>query len=251
MSTGLNRWKNLLLSLAACSTFYSAPAAEKSAIGDWSGLLQIGDIKLRILFKVRKTPEAYLTGTMDSLDQGAKDIPLNVVNFKEDKLHLEVKLIQGVFDGTLDASGNKITGTWTQGPQSLPLNLTRGEPPSANDSLSPADVAASKHAAEKLGGAWKATLKAGADQFRLALNIKTNRDGTAGGILDSLDQELTGIPMSGITYKDGKVHFDVRGMGAFYDGSSFNNSTSVTGQWHQAGQTLPLSFTKTFSGTNK
>jgi hypothetical protein len=117
--------------------------------------------------------------------------------------------------------------------------------PSATESLSVADAAASKQAADKLGGAWNATLKTGADQFRLALDIKTNRDGTATATLDSLDQGLTGIPLNTITYKDGKIHFEARGMGAYYDGISFNNSTSVTGQWHQAGQTLPLSFTKT------
>src|SRR5262249_54865291 len=149
------------------------------------------------------------------------------------------------YEGTLDASGNKINGTWTQGTESSSLNLIRGIVPPDAESLSPADAAASKVAAEKLAGAWNAVLKAGADQFRLALTIKSNRDGTAGGMLDSLDQGLREIPLNRITYKDGKVHFEAHGMGAYYDGSSFNNSTSVTGQWHQAGQTLPLSFTKT------
>src|SRR5712671_57611 len=117
----------------------SAAAAEKSPIGDWAGTLKIGGVELRLLFKIRKTPESSLGGTLDSLDQGAKDIPVNTVTFKDDKLHLEVKLIEGVFEGSLDSTGNKIAGTWTQGAQSLPLNLTRGIVPSAGDSLSPAD----------------------------------------------------------------------------------------------------------------
>src|SRR6476646_1826099 len=116
------------------------------------------------------------------------------------------------------------------------MGAGRGIVPPEAESLAPAEAAASKVAAEKLSGAWSAVLKAGAEQFRLALTIKTNRDGTAGGTLDSLDQGLTEIPLSRITYKDGKVHFEARGMGAFYDGSSFNKSTSVTGQWYKAGQ---------------
>jgi hypothetical protein len=222
----------------------SASAAEKSPAGDWSGTLQTGGVKLRLLFKIRKTPETSLNATLDSLDQGAKDLPVENITFKDDKLHLEVKLIKGLYEGTLDTTGNKISGTWIQGAESSPLNLIRGIVPPDAEPLSAADAAASKVAAEKLAGAWSAVLKAGADQFRLALTIKTNRDGTAGGALDSLDQGLSEIPLSRITYKDGKIHFDARGMGAYYDGTSFNNSTSVTGQWHQAGQTLPLSFVK-------
>jgi hypothetical protein len=245
MSTGYKRRlyhsMSVALGLFLC---ISAAAAEKSPVGDWSGTLEISGVKLRLLFKIRKTAEDYLAGTLDSLDQGARDIPVGNISFKEDKLHLEVKLISGLYEGTIDASGNKIDGTWSQGKQSSPLTLTRGIAPPVAESLSPADAAASKIAAEKLAGAWNAVLKAGADQFRLALTIQTNHDGTAAGTLDSLDQGLSQIPLSTVTYKDGKVHFEARGMGASYDGASFNNSTSITGQWHQAGQTLPLSFTK-------
>ena len=233
-----------VLLLLVCNSV-AAAADAKNPVGDWSGTLQIEQVKLRLLFKIRKTPEGSLIGTMDSLDQGAKDILVDDVSFKDNRLRMEVKLIQGIFEGTLDESGNKAPGTWKQGEQSLPLTLARGTVRAATEPLSPADLAASKVAAEKLAGGWNATLKSGADQFRLVLNVKTNTDGTAGGTLDSLDQELHGIPLSVITYKDGKVHFEARGLGASYDGISFNNSTSVTGQWHQASQTLPLSFTKT------
>src|SRR5438874_6581172 len=102
-----------LLALAQLLLCLSAAAAEKSPVGDWAGTLKIGGVELRLLFKIRKTPESSLSGTMDSLDQGAKDIPVNTVTFKDDKLHLEVKLIEGVFEGSLDSTGNQIAGTWT------------------------------------------------------------------------------------------------------------------------------------------
>jgi hypothetical protein len=227
--------------LALC---FAASAAEKSPVGDWSGTLETSGVKLRLLFKIHKTPENYLAGSLDSLDQGARDIPVENITFKEDKLHLEVKLIRGVYEGTIDTSGNKISGTWFQGKESSPLNLARGIASAPAESLSPADLAANKVAAEKLSGAWSGVLKAGTDQFRLALTVQTNRDGTAAGTLDSLDQGLTQIPLNALTYKVGKVHFEARGMGAYYDGTSFNNSTSITGIWHQAGQNLPMIFTK-------
>ena len=63
----------------------------------------------------------------------------------------------------------------------------------------------------------------------------------------SPEQSLKDIPLSTITYKDGRAHFEARGLAASYDGVSFNQSTSMTGMWHQAGQTLPLNFRKTGS----
>src|SRR5438477_10582488 len=89
-------------------------AETKNPVGDWSGTLQVGQIKLRLLFKLRKTPEGALTGTLDSLDQGAKDILVDDVSLKENKLRLEVKLIQGVYEGTLDESRTKVSWSWKQ-----------------------------------------------------------------------------------------------------------------------------------------
>ena len=34
-------------------------------------------------------------------------------------------MIQGGYEGTLSEDGERIEGTWTQGPNSLPLNLER------------------------------------------------------------------------------------------------------------------------------
>ena len=252
MLTNMIRIISPVLLLLVCNSVVIAADA-KNPDGDWSGTLEIEKVKLRLLFKIRKTPEGSLTGTLDSLDQGAKDILVDDVSFKENKLRLEIKLIEGVFEGPLDESGNKVAGSWKQGGKSLPLTLVRGVAGGGfpTEALPPAELAASKAAAEKLAGGWNATLKSGGDQFRLVLNIKTNTDGSAAGTLDSLDQQLRGIPLSTITYKEGKVHFEARGLGAFYDGVSFNNRTSVTGQWHQAGQTLPLGFAKSGSSAAK
>jgi hypothetical protein len=75
--------------------------------------------------------------------------------------------------------------------------------------------------------------------------------GAASGTLDSPEFGLRQIPLSGISYKDGSVRFEARGLTAFFEGASFNNSTSLTGQWHQANQVLPLSFSKSSTAPGK
>jgi len=64
---------------------------------------------------------------MDSLDQGARDIPVNSVTIKDNSLRLEVNSVNGVYEGTLDKSGLKATGQWTQGGKALPLALEKSE----------------------------------------------------------------------------------------------------------------------------
>lgn len=237
------------LLFAICS---SALAANTNApAGDWLGNLEVGGVKLRLLFKIRSDPSRDFIGSMDSIDQGAKDIAIDKITFADKELRFEIELIHAIFDGAYDSGADKFVGKWIQGSKATPLTLVRADTSRlAANVIPPKDVAASKRAGEKLYGNWSGILKTGGEEFRLALNIRTNRDGTAGGSLDSLDQGLTGIPLRDILYIDGNVHFDAPGLTAAYDGVSFNNSTTVTGQWKQAGQTLPLKFIKTAAVSN-
>jgi len=233
----------MLITLAA---WFTASGAETNApAGDWLGKLSVNGVNLRLLFKIRKESDNVYVGTMDSVDQGAKDILIDKISFKDKELRFEIKLIKAIFEGTYEPREDKFEGKWIQGSKILPLTLARADAAHVtSEVIPPRIVPASKEAGEKLSGRWSGILKSEGQEFRLGLNIFTNRDGTAAGTLDSLDQGLNGIPLSGITYKDGNVHFDARGMTAAYDGVSFNNSTTVTGQWKQAGQVLPLKFLK-------
>ena len=74
-----------------------------------------------------KSGEGKLTGTMDSIDQGARDIPIDKIDYKEDTVHLELKKIGGTYDGKMSENGSEITGDWKQGGQSLPLVFKRLE----------------------------------------------------------------------------------------------------------------------------
>lgn len=99
--------------------------AGKGAEGIWAGKLDVGGVSLRLVVKINKKPDGKLAATLDSLDQGAKDIPIDTVALKEKSLRLELKAIGGVYEGKLNADETEVTGTWTQGGNALPLNLKR------------------------------------------------------------------------------------------------------------------------------
>src|ERR1019366_8914542 len=103
----------LLLSSAIA---FGAPATNDLA-GNWKGALDVGQAKLRLLFKISRTPAGVLTAKPDSLDQGARDIPVEAIFIKDNTVRMEVKSVHGVYEGSLDEFGKKINGTWSQGVQ--------------------------------------------------------------------------------------------------------------------------------------
>lgn len=224
---------------------FGAPAAT-DITGNWKGTLDTGSAKLRLIFKINKSATGALTATLDSVDQGARDIPVNTVTVSNNSVQMEVKTVHGSYTGELDTTGKKLTGQWTQGVP-LPLTLEKIQGNNAAweaETLSPSDLAANKQAAQKLAGNWNGTLAAGAVNLRLQVKISKTPTSAATGTLDSLDQGAKDIPLNAITFKEGKVRFESSGIGAVYEGSLSGDGTALTGQWHQGGQSLPLDFKK-------
>lgn len=95
--------------------------------GTWQGKLEFPGTFLTIIFNVERSDEAPggWEATMDSPDQGSTGIPVSEVNFEDGQVLFSVAMAGGVYEGTLDEDGEGIEGSWSQGGQSLPLNLKR------------------------------------------------------------------------------------------------------------------------------
>ncbi len=100
----------------------------KSVEGTWQGSLKAGAVELRLAFKITKKKDGSLTATMDSIDQGAKDIPVDVVTWKEPDLRMDLKVPGNpVFEGKANKDLAQIEGKWKQSGQTFPLTIKRGE----------------------------------------------------------------------------------------------------------------------------
>ena len=86
------------------------PYNNEAIEGIWQGTLKAGAIELRIVFKLSQGPEGILSATMDSPDQGAKDIPVDEVIFENGNLRLEIKVAMGVFEGEIRAKNIRLQG---------------------------------------------------------------------------------------------------------------------------------------------
>ena len=80
---------------------------------------------LRLKVKIAKTDTGAATGTIQSLDQGARDIPLSAITCKEDAVHFEARGIGAHYDGTLSSAGAILTGQWHQADKALPLEFKK------------------------------------------------------------------------------------------------------------------------------
>lgn len=112
--------KKILIIILAFLTSFSMNA--QNITGQWNGLLKVPGMQLRVVFHISKTDTGY-SSTMDSPDQGAKGIPVTTTTFENPTLKLKSTLAN--FEYTGELNGNLFTGTFNQGGQEFPLNLSR------------------------------------------------------------------------------------------------------------------------------
>ncbi len=102
-------------------------AAPKELEGRWAGTLNVNDqVSYRLALRVEKpiTGDDW-TAVIDSLDQGANNIPVTAIALKGDELTFENKGIAAKFVGKVDHKKGEITGDWTQPGGTWPLTLTK------------------------------------------------------------------------------------------------------------------------------
>jgi hypothetical protein len=78
--------------------------------------------------KITKTTAGAATGTLDSLDQGALDIPLSGVTCKDGKVRFEARGIGGIYEGALSGDGLALMGHWHQAGRTMPLDFKKAVP---------------------------------------------------------------------------------------------------------------------------
>ncbi len=93
--------------------------------GDWQGVLDAGAVKLRLVVHLRVEDNA-LRGTMDSPDQGTNGLKIDSVMFENSTLKFLMSVLGASYEGTLNQNADEISGKFTQGGVTLPLNLKRG-----------------------------------------------------------------------------------------------------------------------------
>jgi uncharacterized protein len=85
-----------------------------SAEGVWQAALEGNGMRLRLQLHVSHDDVKQLVAALDSPDQGVSGLPAVKVSQKDAAFHFEIPVVDGVYDGTLNAAKSAITGTWVQ-----------------------------------------------------------------------------------------------------------------------------------------
>lgn len=111
-----------LLAFMIMSGILITPVFSQEIVGGWNGKLKVGGMSLNLIFKIKQAGDSY-SSTMDSPNQGAKDIPMTNTYFRNDSLEIRSAELGATFKGVLKEE--IIEGTFTQMGQTFPLTLSK------------------------------------------------------------------------------------------------------------------------------
>lgn len=103
------------------------PAVAPRIEGDWSGALEVGGARLRLVLHVVARPQGGLAARLDSIDQGAPNLPVEEISMRDRTVSLRMRTLGASYTGTVSDDGAAITGEWIQG-GAFPLVFRRGAP---------------------------------------------------------------------------------------------------------------------------
>lgn len=111
--------KNILI-LVCCLSCCFCYAQDFTGI--WEGDLEVQNTKIPLVFKIKK--DSVYTSTMDSPDQGAKDVLVDVTTVKGSVVTFSIKNSGIFYEGKIE-NDSLISGTFKQGVAILPLDLIK------------------------------------------------------------------------------------------------------------------------------
>jgi hypothetical protein len=115
---------NRFLALVA---FPALLACAQDISGDWQGVLKTGAQDVRILLQIAKSDNGEWKATMLSIDQSpdwGAGAPVTSFSQNASNIQFAIGAVRGSYEGKLNAGGESIGGTWTQG-RALPLEFRR------------------------------------------------------------------------------------------------------------------------------
>ena len=245
----------LALLLAAGTTWVTinavGAARTKAALtrmqGNWEGTVTANQTRLRLVLKIFKTNNTY-RATIDSVDQGVKDIPVGRILAGGNSFRAELPALVANYQATLNADGTEMSGKWKQLKSSFPLKLKKTTEPDRVLEAMAADEYAPRTDSD-LQGAWEGTLKAGNAELRLALRIAEPAAGTFRAQMDSIDQGVRNLPVTSMTYQKPAVQFVMTAINGAFEGSLNDRDDQMTGTWTQLGKKYPLTFQRARANT--
>jgi uncharacterized protein len=242
----MNRCFLLLITLMLALPWpHSSTLAQNQAgpAGRWEGSVDLQFMKLGIIVGLSQKADGAWTGTISIPSQGLKDSALGDVSLSGSAISFAMPGIPGepIYKARLAADNRMISGELTQSGRSFPFKLERRTEAESAALQSYGATPAKGRPGQGIEGDWQGTLEAGGG-LRLVLKVRKASDQLWAALVDSPDQRLTDLVVDTIGLKEQSLRFEMKRLGASYEGKLSQDGSEISGQWQQQSVQLPLSF---------
>jgi uncharacterized protein len=112
--------KRIAIALAIIAFVAAGVARAQDAkpfLGAWKGTISVAGAQLEIGLNFKLDEAQKITGTFDSITQGAFGLALDKFEIKDKTISFMISGVPGdpLFKGTLDETGKKLSGEFSQG----------------------------------------------------------------------------------------------------------------------------------------
>ncbi len=217
----------------------------------WVGTYQTpSGTKLKIQLHVGHDASGALTVRMDSVNEGVNGIRTSNDSMTDTSMHFEIPAADISYTGTFNATHEEMTGPFSRSGGTQPLTFIRSGAPTSKSPETRApqnpptpQAPAAVSTSGGIQGTWLGTIEApGGIKLRIQLHIERDAAGALSVKMDSLDQNVNGIPVPKATLTDTAFHFEIPAGGINYDGTLNAAKDEITGTFTQGGNAQPLSF---------
>jgi hypothetical protein len=215
----------------------SGGQSQPTASGHWEGSIDVEGNMLEVMVDLTRAADGSWKGVIAIPAQSLKDYPLSNLKVEGSAISFEMASVEGspTFKGKLSADGKTVTGNLSQSGMIFPFKLER-----KGEAQSGAASAVSVKVSADLEGNWQGALDAGGVTLRLILKIAKAADGAFTAHLDSPDQGQSNLPINSLTAAGDSLSFEMKYIGASYQGKLNKERTEITGTWEQGGASTPL-----------
>ncbi len=218
----------------------SRPAARPDIQGAWEVAAGAGPARPRLVLRISQERGTY-RASADLPDLGLKEVPVDKLVYRYPSVHVEHKAIGLVYDATLSASGEEMSGVGKWNGHSGPFTLKRTAAPAyTQELLTEAEYAPRPDS--DVQGYWKGALKAGSTLYPLVLKIAEPAKGTFRAEWNSVERGVKDLPASAVSYERPNLKIEFAGIGGLYQGVLSRGDSQIVGTWNIRGQIFPVTF---------